>query len=46
MSVPRSRSGAEGRRSGAASGRKRFIVTGTLGRLVTVWVLAASWQNP
>ena len=25
--------------------RKRFIVTDTLGLLVTVWVLAASWQD-
>ncbi|MGC5664588.1 IS5 family transposase [Micromonospora sp. WMMD723] len=27
------------------NGRKRFIVTDTLGLLVTVWVLAASWQD-
>lgn len=27
------------------NGRKRFIVTDTLGMLVTVWVLAASWQD-
>jgi transposase len=27
------------------NGRKRFIVTDTLGLLVTAWVLAASWQD-
>jgi transposase len=27
------------------NGRKRFIVTDTLGLLVTVWVLSASWQD-
>jgi transposase len=27
------------------NGRKRFIVTDTLGLLVAVWVLAASWQD-
>jgi len=27
------------------NGRKRFIVTDTLGLLVTVWVLAACWQD-
>ncbi|MET7670648.1 IS5 family transposase [Micromonospora luteifusca] len=27
------------------NGRKRFIVTDTLGLLVTVWVLAAFWQD-
>lgn len=27
------------------NGRKRFIITDTLGLLVTVWVLAASWQD-
>ncbi|RGC65397.1 hypothetical protein C5N14_29045 [Micromonospora sp. MW-13] len=27
------------------NGRKRFIVTDTLGLPVTVWVLAASWQD-
>ncbi|MEU5937307.1 transposase [Micromonospora sp. NPDC047187] len=27
------------------NGRKRFIVTDTLGLLVTVWVLAASWHD-
>lgn len=27
------------------NGRERFIVTDTLGLLVTVWVLAASWQD-
>jgi transposase len=27
------------------NGRKRFIVTDTLGLLITVWVLAASWQD-
>jgi transposase len=27
------------------NGRKRFIVTDTMGLLVTVWVLAASWQD-
>ncbi|NYH40331.1 transposase [Micromonospora jinlongensis] len=27
------------------NGRKRLIVTDTLGLLVTVWVLAASWQD-
>ncbi|MGW4467870.1 IS5 family transposase [Micromonospora sp. NPDC004704] len=27
------------------NGRKRFIVTDTLGLLVCVWVLAASWQD-
>ncbi|WP_091632178.1 transposase [Micromonospora peucetia] len=27
------------------NGRKGLIVTDTLGRLVTVWVLAASWQD-
>lgn len=32
----------EGKR---VNGPKRFIVTDTLGLLVTVWVLAASWQD-
>ncbi|MFY1595935.1 transposase [Micromonospora sp. WMMD737] len=27
------------------NGRKRFIVTDTLGLLVTVWILAAAWQD-
>ncbi|WP_326559082.1 transposase [Micromonospora sp. NBC_01796] len=27
------------------NGRKRFVVTDTLGLLVCVWVLAASWQD-
>jgi len=27
------------------NGRKRFVVTDTLGLLVTAWVLAASWQD-
>ncbi|WFE26131.1 IS5 family transposase [Solwaraspora sp. WMMD791] len=27
------------------NGRRRFIVTDTMGLLVTVWVLAASWQD-
>ncbi|MET7952216.1 IS5 family transposase [Micromonospora sp. NPDC005324] len=41
--VPRSSRGYDaGKR---INGRKRFIVTDTLGLLVTVWVLAASWQD-
>jgi len=27
------------------NGRKRFIITDTLGLLITAWVLAASWQD-